>query len=128
MTQSNPAPTPPESFNIHIPAPINNADGSVSYETQQGAKITTNPDGSISLDFRRIKNIGIRNIIDVHTHSINTVLGMVSHFVKFHNSGELRFAYNQAGQLIELSFTRLHVNITDDNEVMFSTSDPKAAA
>jgi hypothetical protein len=110
-------------LNIVIPAPIANADGSMTFDTEQGATITTNPDGSVSLDFKHIKNIGIHNIIDVQMHNINTVLGMVSHFVKFHNGGELRFAYNQAGQLVELSFTSLHVNITDGNRVMFSASE-----
>jgi hypothetical protein len=122
MNQAD-SPTPNPTTPL-VPVPITNADGSLTYDTNQGATITTNPDGSVSLDFKRIKNIGLHNIIDVQTHSVNNVLGMVSHFVKFHNGGELRFAYNQTGQLVELSFTSLHVNITDGNRVMFSASEP----
>ncbi len=120
--QTPPDPSKPEE--IAIPAPITHADGSITFDTAQGATITTNPDGSVTLDFKQIKNIGIHNIIDVHTHNVVNVLGMVSHFVKFHNGGELRFAYNQAGQLVELSFSRLHANIIDGNRVMFSASEP----
>jgi hypothetical protein len=117
-------PVPPStSHSIAIPAPIVNDDGSMTFNTEQGATITTNPDGSVSLDFKHIKNIGIHNIIEVQTYNIHTVLGMVSHFVKFHNGGELRFAYNQTGQLIEFSFTRLHVNIVDGTQVMFSANE-----
>jgi hypothetical protein len=116
-------------MNIPVPGLTHNPDGSSTLKTPDGgATITTNPDGTVSLDFKRIQNIGIRNIIDVQHYGINTVLGMVSHFVKFHNGGELRFAYNQAGQLIELTFSRLHVNITDDTQVMFSASEPNETA
>jgi hypothetical protein len=123
-TPETPEPSePPKALNIVIPVPTANADGSMTFDTEQGATITTNPDGSVSLDFKHIKSIGIHNIIDVQAHNVNTVLGMVSHFVKFHNGGELRFAYNQAGQLVEFSFTRLHVNITDGNRAMFSATE-----
>jgi hypothetical protein len=107
-----------------VPTTITHADGSVTYDTHQGATFTTNTDGSVTLGFKRIKSLGIHSIIDVQNHSINHVLGMVSHFVKFHNGGGLRFAYNQAGQLVELSFKSLHLNITDGNRAMFSASEP----
>jgi hypothetical protein len=121
-------PVPPAhlSHSISIPAPITHADGSVTFNTEQGASITTHPDGKVSLDFKQIKNIGIHNIIEVQTYNIHSVLGMVSHFVKFHHGGELRFAYNQAGQLIELSFFKLHVNIVDGQQVMFSAHEMSA--
>ena len=106
-----------------MPTPTANADSPLIYVTDQGTTIIPNPDGSVSLDFIQIKSLGIYNIIDVKTHQVNQLLGMVSHFVKFHNGGELRFAYNQAGQLVELSFTSLHVNITDGNRAMFSATE-----
>jgi hypothetical protein len=127
MNEAKPT-KPNEPQPIAIPRPITHADGSMTFNTEQGATITTNPDGSVSLDFQHIKSIGIHSIIDVQAHNINPLLGSVSHFVKFHNGGELRFAYNQAGQLLELSFTQLHANIVDGNRVMFSASDPNFGA
>ena len=107
---------------------MHHEDGSVSFKTPQGATITTHPDGRVDLNVQHIQNIGIHNIVEVTAHNINHMLGMVSHFVKFRNGGELRFAYNQAGQLIELSFSSLHVNIVDDSKIMFSSTPlPEAA-
>jgi hypothetical protein len=118
--------------NALIPNPFNpttttHPDGTVTFDAPNGAKISTNPDGSIALDLQRISAIGVANIIEVQTHSIQDVLGMRSHFIKLHSGGEVRFAYNHGGQLVELSFTGLLAKITETTNglaLMFSASDP----
>lgn len=99
-----------------------NPDGTVSVKSSSGAAITMG-DSGISIDLEKINSVGIKNIIDVETHSINTALGSRSHFIKFYGGGEVQFAYNQAGQLIELSSTNVSLLLTPDNELIFSRPD-----
>ncbi len=109
------------------PTATTHPDGTVTFDAPNGAKISTNPDGSIALDLQKISAIGVANIIEVQTHNIQDVLGMRSHFIKLHSGGELRFAYNHLGHLVELSFTGLLAKISEAENglaLMFSASDP----
>jgi hypothetical protein len=115
-------------INTHAftPTTTTHADGTVSFDAPNGATITTQLDGSIQLDLKSISTIGVANIIDIQTHNIQDVLGMKSHFIKFQSGGEVRFAYNQLGQLVELSFLGLLVKITETSNglaLMFCGSD-----
>ena len=49
-----------------------------------------------------ISSVGIRSLTEVAEHRINTIVGSRSHLVYFNNGGVLQFAYNGAGELIEL--------------------------
>jgi hypothetical protein len=111
----------------HLNPPVTtHPDGTVTFDAPNGAKISTNLDGSIALDLQRISAIGVANIIEVQTHNIQDVLGMRTHFIKLHTGGEVRFAYNHSGQLVELSFTGLLAKITETANglaLMFSASE-----
>ena len=52
-------------------------------------------------------------------HRVNTILGSRSHFLRFCNGGCLQFAYNDAGQLIELSAEGLALTIKANGEFCF---------
>ena len=81
--------------------------------------VTLNSDGNSVLQLDQIKSVGIRNISDVVEHRINTIVGTRSHMVRFVNGGLLTYAYNDAGQLIELCATHLMTIISKNNEVSF---------
>jgi hypothetical protein len=81
--------------------------------------ITLNPDGNYEFQLDQIQSVGIRNIADVVEHRINTIVGTRSHMVRFYNGGVLTYAYNDAGQLIELCATKLMMIVSKDNEVSF---------
>ncbi|MDP1773865.1 MAG: hypothetical protein Q8L15_16455 [Methylobacter sp.] len=102
-----------------------NPDGTLSVKSSSGAVITMGENG-ISIDLEKIESVGIKNVIDVETHSINTVVGSRSHFIKFYGGGEVRFAYNQAGRLIELSSTNVILSLSPDNGLIFSRRDDKS--
>ena len=67
-----------------------------------------------------IESVGINNLTEVAEHRITTMLGSRSHWVRFTNGGELHFAYNGLGQLIELSARDLSVSISAGNVVNFA--------
>ena len=99
-----------------------NPDGSLSVETAAGAAITMGDDG-ISINLEEIKSVGIKNVIDVEVHQINTIVGSRSHYIRFNGGGEVKFAYNQKGQLIEFSGKNVSLNLTPENELLFSQNN-----
>ena len=66
-----------------------------------------------------VNAVGIRDIAQVVEHRVNTILGSRSHFLRFCNGGCLQFAYNDAGQLIELSAEGLTLTIKANGEYCF---------
>ena len=57
----------------------------------------------ISTHLPVIRQVGIFDLAEVKSYYINTVGTSTSHVVCFHGGGYLRYAYSQAGELIELS-------------------------
>ncbi len=76
-----------------------------------------------------IEAVGIRHLVEVEPHVITTVAGSRSHVVRFANGGWLRFAYNSAGALIELSAENLTCLLAHGNEALFyiPTAEESAA-
>jgi len=106
-----------DAFGTHIET---NPDGSLLAKTASGTAISLDAEGNASINLERIKSVGLKNIIDVEAHNINTVAGSRSHYVRFLGGGEVQFAYNHKGQLIELSSTKVAISITRENELIFS--------
>jgi len=75
-----------------------NADGSLSISSKQ----------PVNLHIASIKSVGVENLVDVESHTINRVFNSVSHLIKFHGGGEVRFAYDARGELLE--FTGSHID------------------
>ena len=89
-------------------------------KTKTGAVIKRINMDHIHIDFKNIKSIGLGNILDVDSHCVNTILNSRSHLIKFRNGGELAFAYNSNGELIELCAKKVGLCISPRDELIFS--------
>lgn len=56
-----------------------------------------------------LRTVGLRNLMEVVRHDVVRVAGSTSHTVHFRDGGLAQFAYNDAGELIELSGYRCTV-------------------
>jgi len=91
----------PKSFKIQPEGEMTkqvNADGSLSISSKH----------SVALAFGTIKSVGVENLIDIEVHAINKVFNSVSHYIKFHGGGEVRFSYDATGEIME--FTGSHID------------------
>ena len=70
-----------------------------------------------------ITSVGITNLTEVTEHHITSIVGSRSHLLRFTNGGELRFAYNSLGQLIELRSRDLTANIAQGNVITYAIPD-----
>jgi hypothetical protein len=98
-----------------------NTMGQIIGTTASGTTARQIDQDHVHIDFKSIKSVGVANIIDVVTHHINTVMNSRSHLIKFCNGGEVAFAYNSKGELIELSAKGMGLFINQNDELMFST-------
>lgn len=97
-------------------------------KVQSSGQVTnrTNPDGSVSLTSKHpvslhiesIRSVGIENLIDVETHAINVLFGLVSHYVRFFGGGEVRFSYNAEGEVLEFATTNVDAAILDGERII----------
>lgn len=85
----------------------------------RGASFIRNADGSLNFFPVEINTVGIRDIADVVEHRINTIVGSRLHLVRFVNGGLLTYAYNDAGELIELVSNNLVAEISIENEIVY---------
>jgi len=100
-------------------------DGSATVHTPSGGVIDIARDRNVTLDLKTIESVGIHNVIEVETHQITRVAGSTSHFIRFHGGGEVRFAYNHQGKLIELSAENCAFSLSNGNELLFQKATPK---
>ena len=96
-----------------------NADGTVSISTAAGDVIEIDENGKANVNLKKIEAVGIHNLADVESHNINTIVGSISHYVRFVGGGEVRFVYNAGGKLIELSATGVITTVSHNNEIVF---------
>ena len=89
-------------------------------ETIFGATIRYIDKDHTHIDFSNISSVGVENICDVEAHFINTVLGSISHLIKFRNGGEVNFAYNTNGQLVDFCAKNVNLHIDQNHKVIFS--------
>lgn len=68
-------------------------------------------EGMLFSELPLLSAVGIGNLVEVRNHEIVRVAGMTSHTVTYHDGGLLRFAYNDRGELIELSGQKVRVHI-----------------
>lgn len=96
-------------------------DGSITLTAKNGTQVSIDADGNVSANLSKIRNIGIRNLVDIESHTINDVFGSRSHVIKFKDGGIAKFSYNQIGQLIELGGNQLGLSLTPEGDVIFSS-------
>lgn len=104
-----------------------NPDGSASFSTKSGGVYAIDKQGNVSINLQRIESVGIHNLADVAEHNIERVAGLISHFVRFVDGGEARFAYNTQGQLVDLSAANVGVSVSNQNEILFRRKKRAAA-
>ena len=107
---------PAATFNYQV---RQGADGAITVSTSTGARLVLRGDG-VCADLSAISTVGVKHLDQVASHTVNTIAGSCSHVIRFVNGALLQYAYNDAGQLIELSGDGLACTITRDNELLFS--------
>lgn len=100
------------------------ADGSITVKLPNGAIIAmrgSDIDMSLPTEIT-LSAVGIKNLVEVESYTINTIVGSRSHVVRFINGGYLQFTYNNAGQIVDLTAEKLIGQLTQENEMLYSIS------
>lgn len=71
----------------------------------------------VSLD--EIRAVRVEDLSQVLDHRIARIMGSTSHVIRFIGGGELRYAYNNRGQVIELSATGVKGAVSPNRIVTF---------
>ena len=71
----------------------------------------------VSLD--EIRAVRVEDLSQVLDHRIARIMGSTSHVIRFIGGGELRYAYNNRGQVIELSATGVKGAVSPNRVVTF---------
>lgn len=74
--------------------------------------------GTVINELPRLTSVGIHNLAEVKEHEVVRIAGMTSHFVQFHDGGYLRFAFNERGQLVELSGFRIRATFNRTGQMV----------
>ena len=74
--------------------------------------------GTLFNELPKLATVGVHDLADVAEHDIVRVAGVSSHFVRFHDGGFLRFAFNEQGALLELSGERVRVSLNSSGQMM----------
>jgi hypothetical protein len=87
--------------------------GPLHIDTVMGG-ITVEHDGAdhVTLNLHCIREVGVTSLAEVLSHDIATVAGFASHCIRLINGGQVNFAFNQAGQVVELSGIRAQLHMT----------------
>jgi len=94
---------------IQGPLHINTAMGGITVEHDGADHVTLNLDC--------IREIGVASLTEVLSHEVVLVAGLVSHSIKLINGGQVNFAFNQAGQVVELSGVRAQFHMTTNHSL-----------
>jgi hypothetical protein len=88
-----------------------------SLATPWGARFMRS-DGQVLADVPVITSVGLCNLCEIRSHEVVRVAGLVSHSVRFMDGGQMRFAYNERGELVELYSRGVSVAISKDGRVL----------
>jgi hypothetical protein len=72
----------------------------------------------VHIDLEQITSIGIANLCDVVSHTVNDILGSTSHVVRFHDGGNMQFSYSHSGELLEFSGDDIAISIQESTKLM----------
>lgn len=81
------------------------------------SRFDSTPEGGLVATVQTIRKVGISNLCDIESHTITRFANSTSHFVRFVFGGDLRFAFTDKGELLELSGHCITFNITENGEV-----------
>ena len=88
-----------------------------THATDWGARFTRT-EGELVAELPVITSVGLSNLCEVRSHDVVRVAGLTSHCVRFLDGGQLRFAYSERGELIELHCMGAGVAVSKDGRVM----------
>ena len=71
----------------------------------------------VALD--EIRAVRVEDLSQVLDHRIARIMGSTSHVIRFIGGGELRYAYNSRGQVIELSATGIRGVVSANRIITF---------
>lgn len=75
--------------------------------------------GSSQVSLDEIQAVRVEDLSQVLEHRIARIVGSTSHVIRFIGGGELRYAYNSRGQVIELSATGIKGAVSPSRVVTF---------
>ena len=75
--------------------------------------------GTCQLSLDEIRAVRVEDLSQVLEHRIARIVGSTSHVIRFIGGGELRYAYNNRGQVIELSATGIKGEVSPGRVVTF---------
>ena len=87
-------------------------------DSATGAVESTSLD-PVNANIPNIKSVGIANLVDVEEQAINRLVNSVSHFVRFYGGGEVHFAFNFEGKLLECKGVGVTTQILDGERILF---------
>ena len=102
--------------------------GPLHVDTAMGGITIEHDDAdNVTLNLHRIREVGVVSLAEVLSHDIVQVAGLVSHCIRLINCGQVNFAFNQSGQVVELSGTRAQLHMTTAHSLMIraiQTNEP----
>ena len=75
--------------------------------------------GATQVSLDEIRAVRVEDLSQVLDHRIARIVGSTSHVIRFIGGGELRYAYNSRGQVIELSATGVKGAVSANRVVTF---------
>ena len=75
--------------------------------------------GATQVSLDEIRAVRVEDLSQVLEHRIARIVGSTSHVIRFIGGGELRYAYNSRGQVIELSATGVKGAVSANRVVTF---------
>ncbi|MDP9901828.1 hypothetical protein [Variovorax ginsengisoli] len=90
---------------------------------REAGKLHLLSEGRIKVTLRSIRCVDVHGITDLETHQITRAFGSVSHFLRFANGGEVRFAYNAAGALLEFVANDVEVGVIGGDRIVLRQPD-----
>lgn len=75
--------------------------------------------GGTAVSTGAIQTVTIADLAEVQSHDVFRIVGSTSHVVRFVGGGELRYAYNDRGQVIALAATGVRTEASPKGVVTF---------
>ena len=83
----------------------------------------------VHIGLHYVQSVGLENLCDVQSHTINRIANSTSHVVRFFGGGHVQFAYNDRGQLLESSGQSVNFRLDENSKrLYFSPCRPSPSA
>lgn len=93
-------------------------EGQMTIKIESDGTISSSSDKPLEINLQNIEAVGIENVVDVESYEISRLFNSVSHFIKFFGGGEVKFAYNQQGELLEFSAHQVTLSIKNGERIV----------